>query len=191
MAVRVGVVQREAGDHHVRLELPEDPDDIGQHLVVVPEAQRLLGRLGEAEIDGAGEELPPAVDAPRRQQLLRADEAQKIADLGTDQVLSAVAARHREVTRVRQPPLAEVGDEAGVLVVRVGGHVEHARQDAQLLQRQLDLGRVGPGRRLRQSRSGPGPQGDSRHDARGRHTHPPLHAPHASRPSRRPSRTCL
>jgi hypothetical protein len=157
---------------------PEDAHHVGQHLVVIPEAQRLLGGFGEAEVDGAREELPPAVDAPRRQQLLRADETEEIADLRPDQVLSAVAARHREVARVGQATLAEIRDQPGVLVVRVGGDVERPRQHAQLLERELDLGGIRARRRLRQRRPRPGPQRHPRHQRR--HSHPP-HAP---------SRTC-
>ncbi len=53
--------------------------------------ERLLGRLRVAEVDRAGEELLAAVDAPRREQLMRADDAERFPLLGADEVLAAVA----------------------------------------------------------------------------------------------------
>jgi len=102
-------------------------------------------------------ELPAAVEPTRRQQLLRADDAELIADLGADQVLAAVAGRHRQVRGVGQPPVGEPGDEPGVFVVGVRRDVEHAAEHLHLLQGELDGGRVGPGRRLRRRPPGSDP----------------------------------
>ena len=74
-------VGREAGDDHVGAALPDHPHHIGQHLLLVPDGEGFLGRFREAEVVGAGEELPAAVDAAGRQQLLRPDDAQPLAQL--------------------------------------------------------------------------------------------------------------
>ena len=95
--------------------------------------QRLLGTLRVAEVDGAREELLAAVDAPRGQQLLRADDAEQLALLVAEEVLSAVAARHREIAGAHEPVVAEPGDERGVLVVGMRGDVERAADDGELL----------------------------------------------------------
>ena len=47
----------EAGDDHVRLETADVPDHVGQREVVIPDGQRFLRTFGEAEVEGAGEEL--------------------------------------------------------------------------------------------------------------------------------------
>ena len=151
MAVAAFAGRREARDDHVRLEPADGPDDVREDRVVSPDRQRLLGVLREAEVDGAREELLRAVDAPRGEQLLRADDAEELALLVADQVLSAVAAREREVAGAIQPLVAEVGEQRGVLVVGMRGDVERAADDGEFLERELDL--RGIERLLREERS--------------------------------------
>src|SRR5437667_11671431 len=49
-----------------------------------------------------------------------------LAELGAEQVLSAVAAGEREIGRPVSAAAREVGDDLRVLVVGMGGDVEHA-----------------------------------------------------------------
>ena len=105
--------------------------------------QRLVGGARESEIDGAGEELLGAVDLPRGQQFLRADDAELRALFGADQVLAAFAARQRKICRAHVPAAREVGEHGGTLVVRVGRDVQHRSQFVELVQRLLDFGRAG------------------------------------------------
>ena len=122
--------------------------------VPIPDPERLGGVLREAEVDGAGEELPAAVEAAGGEELLGADHAQFLEDFGADHVLAAVAPREREVGRAVAAAAGEVGDELGVLVVGVGGHIEHAPQLAEPSQLpQRVLGR----HRLRGPAGGGGP----------------------------------
>jgi hypothetical protein len=67
--------------------------------------------------------------------------------LGPDQVLTAVAARDREIAGAHQLAVRQIGEQAGVLVVGMGRDVEHAAGDPQPGERQLDLRRVRLGRR--------------------------------------------
>ncbi len=60
-----------------------------------PDLQRLGRILRISEIDRAREELFAAVDAARSEKLLRAEDAEELAFFVADEVLSAVAARHR------------------------------------------------------------------------------------------------
>ena len=128
---------RESRDDDVGPERPDDPDDIGQHLLPVPDSQGLAGTLGEAEVDRAGEELPAAVEPPRGQQFLGPDHPELFEELGTEHVLPAVAAGQREVGRAVVAAAGQIGDQLGVLIVGMGGDVEHAAhlaKTAQVLQ---------------------------------------------------------
>ena len=84
-------LRRESRDHDVGSERPDDLDDIGEHLLPVPDAQGFAGALREAEVDRPGEELPAAVEPPRGQQFLGPDHPELFKELGTDHVLPAVA----------------------------------------------------------------------------------------------------
>ena len=105
--------------------------------------KRLVGGAGESEIDGAGEELLGAIDLPRGQQFLRADDAELRTLFGADQVLAAFAARQREIRGAHVAAAREVGEYGGTLVVGVGGDVQHGAQFVELVQRLLDFGRSG------------------------------------------------
>ena len=119
--------------------LADDRHHVGQHGVLAPDPQRLVGALRETEVARAGEELLRAVDPARRQQLLRPDEAQRRPLLGADQVLPAVAARDRQIGRAHERAVGQVGEQRRVLVVGVGRDVEDAAGDAELAQAEGDL----------------------------------------------------
>ena len=108
-------------------------DHVAQDGVVAPDAQRLVGRLGVAEVARAREPLLGAVDRPRGQQLLGADEPEQRRLLGADQVLPALAARQRQVAGAHQLVVGQPGQKARVLVVGVGGDVEHVADDAEAI----------------------------------------------------------
>ena len=122
---------REAGDDHVGPERADHPHDVGDDGLPIPDPERLGGVLREAEVDGAGEELPAAVEAAGGEELLGADHAQLLEKLGADDVLTAVAPRERQIGRAVAAAAGEVGDELGVLVVGVRGHVQDAPQLAE------------------------------------------------------------
>src|SRR5579863_86629 len=63
----------ETQDDHVGTEAADHPHDIAEDLIVAPFLETFLGSFGEAEIDGAGEELLSAINATSRQQLLGAN----------------------------------------------------------------------------------------------------------------------
>ena len=102
---------REAGDDDVGLEAAKVPHHVGQDRVVAPDGQRFLRRFGVAEVEGAREVLFTPIDASRGKKLLRAQNAEELAFLVADEVLSAVTARHRQVASAQQPLVREVGDE--------------------------------------------------------------------------------
>jgi hypothetical protein len=134
----VPVVRRvlvEARDDDVGLERADHPHDVRQSLVVPPDAERLLRGLRVAEVAHAREALLRPVDAARGEQLLGAHDVQELRLLAADEVLPAATARHRQVRGGRVSRVRQIGEQARVLVVRVGGDVEHAGGDAQPVDR--------------------------------------------------------
>src|SRR5262249_9122619 len=63
----------EPGDDDVGPEGADPPHDVGHDGLPIPDPERLGGALREAEIDGAGEELPAAIEAAGGEELLGAD----------------------------------------------------------------------------------------------------------------------
>src|SRR5437867_4218051 len=88
MTVRRRGLRGKPGDDHVRAELADHPHDVAENLLPVPDAQRLLGALRVAEILRACEVLPAAVQPTRGEQLLGARDAERFAELRSEQVLS-------------------------------------------------------------------------------------------------------
>ena len=130
-------VARSAGeDRHddLRPEPADHREHVDEQRVPGPETERLVGGLGEAEIVRAREELAGAVELPRREQLLRADDAELGAELRPDQVLPAFAPAEREVGRPHPHAAGQDGEELGVLVVGVGADHEDALVRPQLFQ---------------------------------------------------------
>src|SRR5438105_12170740 len=98
MSVAAFARRRKARHDHIGLKFADDPHDIGENSVAIPDRERLLRRFAEPEVERTREELFGAVDAARRQQLLRADDAEELAFFVADEVLAAVAARQRQIT---------------------------------------------------------------------------------------------
>ena len=107
-----------------------------------PDGQRFLRRLRVSEVDRAREVLLPAVYAARGQQLLRAQHAEKLSFFIADEILSAVAAGHGQISGAQEPLVGQVGNQRRVLVIGMRGDVERAAEDSELLERELQLGRV-------------------------------------------------
>jgi hypothetical protein len=126
MAMRSRRSRREPGDDDVRAELADHADDVAEDGLPIPDAERLLGVLRVAEILRAREVLSSAVEPARCEQLLRARHTQRLAELRAEQVLSTVTARERQIGGAVSASAREVGDDLGVLVVRMRGNVQHA-----------------------------------------------------------------
>jgi len=135
LAVTVARRAGEDGNDDLGSEAAHHVEHVAQQRVTRPEPQSLVQRLGVPEVIGAREELARAVDAPGREQLLRADDAELGAELGADEVLPAFATAERQVRHLRPHPTREQGDEIRILVIGVRPDHQDALVRPELLQR--------------------------------------------------------
>ena len=143
LAVAIARSAAEAQDDDVGTEAPDHPDHIAQNFFAAPFLETFLGRFGESEIDGAGEELFRAVDTPGREQLLGANDAELVALFGADEVLTALAAGQREIAGAHFSTTRQIGEQRGVFVIGMRGNHEHAADDVEAIERKTRLGRSG------------------------------------------------
>ena len=102
---------------------------------MTPFPHRLVHGLGESEIDRPGEELLRAVDTPRSQQLLRANQTQQIALFAAQQVLSAFTAGRRQIGRLDFAATGVIRQYRGVLVIGMGGNHQDTAQYVEFIER--------------------------------------------------------
>ena len=132
-AVQVGTHR----DQHVRSRHADQPHVVAEDLVLAPLLERLVDAERVAEVDGAAEHLLGAVEPVRRAQLLAAQHAQRLEQLGADLVLAAVASGGRGQNHAQPLPVALPGQQRVVLVVGMRGDVHHRAGDGELAEDQL------------------------------------------------------
>src|SRR5439155_5046645 len=89
--------RRRQRDHDVGTDHSHQPHVIRRDLVAAPFLESLLDAERESKVDRAGEILLGAVEAVQRLELLGSQDAERLENLRTDLVLSAVATRRRRV----------------------------------------------------------------------------------------------
>src|SRR5262245_15179532 len=142
-------------DHDVRSNGAEHADEVPEDLLLSPFLERLLDAEGVAELVGAREILLDAVHAVHRHELFRAQDSDRLEELGSDLVLSAVSPGRREERRAVPTAPAQEDEETVVLVVRMRGGMKEARSRGELseLEREADAAAV-LGDRLELGRGG-------------------------------------
>ena len=130
----------EEGHHHMRTERAHHTHHVAENGVLGPVRVRLFGVLAEAKVIRAREVLAPAINATRRQQLLGTDRAERFAEFVADKILSAVAAREREIRGFHMAALGQPRNNRRVFVVGVRGHREHAARGADAGKRRTQRG---------------------------------------------------
>src|SRR5438876_8106950 len=126
VAVTIAWGPRECRDDDVRPKRAHHRNHIAQYRILRPMLPRLIRSFREAEIVFAPEILMGPVDPARREQLLGANDAERFTELVADEILSAVSASQRHVSRVDISAAREPRDQIGVFVVRMSGDPEHA-----------------------------------------------------------------
>ena len=122
-------------DDHLGAVPTDHAHDVLEDRIAGPVTPRLVLRLGEPEIVCAGEELGRAVQTPRREQFLGAEQAERVAQLGSDEVLPSLAAIEREIRRFGTHPSDEQREQLGILVI--GMRPDH--EDPLLMAEQAEL----------------------------------------------------
>jgi hypothetical protein len=153
-------------DDDVRPEPADDADHVLKDRVPGPVPPGLVQRLGEAEVVGAGEVLPSAIQAPGRQQLLGAHQAQRLAQLGADEVLSAFTSVEAEIRRLGAHPPDQDGEQLGVLVVGVSADHQHSFLVAEHPELPIQPHDAAGGRRLELGPERDGDEDDEREKGR-------------------------
>ncbi len=164
MSMRRRLVQ-ESGNDYVRSQLPDFPDQPFIDLLFSPFGKGLVRAFGEAEIvDGiinlfAEDAQRHIGDLGRLLQLPRADDAERIAQLAADLVLSAFAAIGDDAGRVHSLAQRQVRQHCAVLVVGMRACVHGAGNRGQRLDRfpQVDdtaVGMSGLGRQRQDETAG-------------------------------------
>ena len=149
LAVSVARGAVEDTDDDLRTKPPHDADRVLEEDVLRPLAERFVERARETEVVRPGEVLAGAVQPPRRRQLLRAHEAEPDAEVGSDEILSALAARQRKVRSLAAEAARHVRQDLGVLVVGVRADHEEAPVRPQAPERAIE-GLEAAGRRGRE-----------------------------------------
>ena len=119
------------GEDQVGPEGADDAHHVAERLVVPPLREGLLDAEREAELVGAREVLLDSVVAVDREELLGAHHPEGLAELGADRVLPAFAAGQGQKRGAVAEAAGESHQHPVVLVVGMGGHVEHARRHSE------------------------------------------------------------
>src|SRR4026208_1117922 len=133
MAVRLVILGTETRHYHIRPKFPDDPHDVSKNFVVIPDVQRLISRLREPEVVRSREELLRVVDASRIEQFLRSNDAEALAQFGSQYILTPIATRNAKISGIVKRTVRPERHQICVFVVRVRRDVQHAAKDIELL----------------------------------------------------------
>src|SRR5215813_4031595 len=139
MAMRLFILGTKACRDHIWPEIPDDPHHVSKNFVVIPNAECFVSCLRKPEIERAREELPGVVDASRTDQFLCSNNAEPLAQFGSQYILTSVAAGYRKVSGVVKRTVRPERHQICVLVVRMRRDVKHAAKHAELFQCELNL----------------------------------------------------
>ena len=137
-----GAVDTERDDD-VGAQRADVPDEVAEDLRLAPFLQRLLGAERVTEVRRASEVLLGAVVLMRREQLLGAEDAERVEQLGADLVLATVAARRRDQRHTHAQATRVPRQHRVVLVIRMSRRLHQRADGVQLAQRHGEPGRSG------------------------------------------------
>ena len=127
LSVAVGLVARKPRMNHEWPEQPNDANHVAEDLALVPFRLGLGQRFREAVVECAREELLAAVEPPRLQQFLGANDTKRVEQLRPDDVLPALAACQRQIRDARVVASCRPRHERRVFIIGMGARVEDAR----------------------------------------------------------------
>src|SRR5438874_2670235 len=119
MMLSAAFAAAEEADDHIRANGADVAHEVADDLVVPPFLDRLFHAERKAEVNGAREVLFRAVKAMDRQQFFRPEHAERLPELWTDLVLTAVASRRGHEGRSHSAAVPEHRQQPVVLIVGV------------------------------------------------------------------------
>ena len=143
MTVTVGGRSAPPRIDHERPEHANHAHHVAEDLALVPARGGFVAPLREAEVECAREELLAAVQTTGLQQLLGADDAERIEQLAADDVLPALAAIERQIRDARVIAAGCARQKRRVFIVGMRAGVQHAGRRLQSLQQLHQAGRAG------------------------------------------------
>src|SRR5215211_7140580 len=133
MAMCFLILGTEACHHYIRSEIPDDPNNVSKNFVVIPKVHRFVSRFRKSEVGCSREELLRMIDASRIEQFLRSDDTEPLAQFRTDQILAAVPARNRKISRVVKRAVRPERHQICVFVIGMRRDVKDAAKHVELL----------------------------------------------------------
>src|ERR1044071_2479731 len=89
---------RKTGNDHIRLKFAYHPYHITEYFILMPFFKCFFRVLGKTKVESTGKELLTAIYPSCCQQFLCTDQPQFYSLLITDQVLTSVTTRHRQIS---------------------------------------------------------------------------------------------
>src|SRR5579872_684177 len=143
LAVAVARGAGESEDDDVGAEAADIPDYVSQDFFARPMGEGVLGSFGEAEVDGAGEELFTSVDFSGSEELLSTDDAECVALFRSDQVLAAFSSGEGKIGGAEVAASGEISQKGRIFIVGMGADHHHAAQGFEFFQALVKLGLAG------------------------------------------------
>ena len=119
-----------------------DRHQLAKQRVPVPLLEHRLGIASKPDVVGARKILPSAINSPSRKGLRCSYGAERDSGFATGKILTALAARERQISRLYHATAREPRDQICVSVFRLGAENEHTRRDRESAHEEMQLGRA-------------------------------------------------
>ena len=140
MAVAIGRSADKGGQDDLRPHHAHREHRVVKHAIVAPLGEGFFLGFGEAVVGLSAPQLLRAIILVGSEQLVGADETQRIVTLGRHGVQTAFAARKREQCDAHAEAAREIGHESAVFIVGMGDDEEHSGGGAQAFERLFEIG---------------------------------------------------
>ena len=135
LAVAVGDAANKSRNDHLWPFTPDSQHSIVEYAFMSPALERLLLSFGKSEVHLSAPELYYTVIFVSLQQLISANDSQRIVGVGRHGVLPAFAAIQRQQRGARAQPATQISQQRAVFIVRMRHNHHHAGRGSQPPQR--------------------------------------------------------
>ena len=131
----------EAVDDEVRLEIADNPHDVGKQFLTVPVVEGFVRVFAEAEVQCAGKKLLASVGLPCPEEFMGTDIPQLDAKFLANEVLSAVAPRQGHIGDLGMFGIGQIGYQARIFIIGMCCHEENTLGVLKSKELVVELGR--------------------------------------------------